>query len=99
MYPPTGAIIDPMTDNDGNITNQAKIDTEKEEARDQFLATLFLDSADKARFGRMKEELSNAYLAGRDKRQLSPNARRSVTCVDPLPRPSRTWPERTWEPR
>ena len=66
LTPPTSITIQAVYSNDGEVTNQAAMDAEKEKARGQFLAMLLLDGADKKRFERMKNELYNAYLAGTD---------------------------------
>lgn len=66
LTPPTGITIQAVLNNDGDVTNQAAMDAEREAARSQFLAMLLLDGADKKRFERMKNELYNAYLAGTD---------------------------------
>lgn len=64
MCPPTGITIAPALDEDGDVTNQAEMDAEKEKVRSQFLAMLLLDGADKKRFGQMRHDMSNAYITG-----------------------------------
>jgi len=49
-------------------------DQEKKEAREQLLSMIFLKGADNTRFGRLKEELNNAYLAKKDNYPKTPEA-------------------------
>jgi Zinc knuckle len=41
-------------------------DDDKKKARDKLLAMFFLAGADKKRFGKLVEDLNNAYLSGKD---------------------------------